>query len=118
MNARLIHALCLGCGLLLALPPAWCCYTPRVTAAPTQPTCCQKAKAPQRAPVPPPAHCPCDDRDTISPSTPGKIAADVSFPTPLAVVVPDAPRAGPVAAAPVRLAFPQPLHILQCVWLC
>jgi hypothetical protein len=122
MIARLIRLLCLGCGVLLALPPAWCCYTPSVAQPdPTEPSCCQRKEAPKPAPSPPPApeRCPCCDRLSVSTADPQKVAADVSHAAPVVVVVADSPRAGPSAdVAPIPLILSRPLRLLQCVWLC
>jgi hypothetical protein len=123
MTVRLSRFLVLGCGLLLALPPAWCCYPAALPRAPqsepSPPACCQKEKAPAPSPLPLPARCPCYDRNTVASASPEKLAADLSLPAPLAVVGPDSPCAGSTTvAAPTALAPAPPLHVLQCVWLC
>src|SRR5947207_2817909 len=113
MNGRLIHFLLLGCGLLLALPPAWCCYPVRLSPAPqSEPTpaaCCHKPQAPEPAP-PAPVRCPCDDRNTVTSAGPEKVAVDLSLPALLTLVVPDSPRVGPPAdAAPTTPVASAPL---------
>ncbi len=123
MNVRLIRLLCLGCGLLLALPPAWCCWTPEYApAAPQAPApapCCHSDPAPEPVPALP-IRCPCDDRVTVSPAGPGKGAADLNLATPHVVANIDALRASPsadVRPIPPLLSGPR-LHLLRCVWLC
>jgi hypothetical protein len=124
MSAGLIRLLSLGCGLLLALPPAWCCYNPLprgpAPAEPAHASCCHKKEAPKPAPCqPPPVHCPCYDRNTAPPAGPTKITADLSHPVPLALAAADDHRAGPpFDAGPVRLTLSPPLHLLKCLWLC
>jgi hypothetical protein len=123
MGVRLIRILCLACGLLLALPPAWCCWTPQPAPA-AQPesapaSCCHKETAPKPAPAAPPAQCPCYDRQTVAPAGSVKVAADLSPALSPVVAVADSPRAGPpAAAAPIAPPPSRPLHLLRCVWLC
>jgi hypothetical protein len=123
MTTRLIRLLCLGCGLLLGLPPAWCCWTPPLTSAPqAEPehaSCCSERPSPKPVPSQPPVRCPCDDRNTVTPAGPEKVAADLSLPAPLAVAPTDSARAGPDAGmAPLPPVLLPPLHVRQCVWLC
>jgi hypothetical protein len=126
MNARLIRLVALTCGVLLALPPAWCCYAAPCSAPTTKPepaTCCHKHKKEPARPAPscpiPPADCPWRDHHTIAPTGPEKTGAGPALPAPVALTVLDTPRAGPAAAAAViPLVLSRPLHLLQCLWLC
>jgi hypothetical protein len=124
MSAGLVRLLCLACGLLVALPPAWCCYNPlRHSPAPAEPvhaSCCHNTEAPKPAPAQPvPLRCPCYDRNTVAPAGPTKITADLSHPVPLVLAAADDHRAGlSFDAGPVRLTLSRPLHLLQCLWLC
>src|SRR5690348_2493816 len=123
MGVRLIRILCLACGLLLALPPAWCCWTPWLAPAaqPVSPhaSCCHKESAPRPAPVAPPAQCPCYDLQTVALTGPVKVAPDLALASSPVVAVVDSPRGGPPAdAAPIAPQFSRPLHLLRCVWLC
>jgi hypothetical protein len=119
-----MRTLGVACALLLALPPAWCCWTPLFApAAPQEPApapCCVKGKTPEAPVAPPlPARCPCADRQTIVAAGPHK--GVVNSPLPIASVVPvaEVPRAGPFAdAAPISRPLSRPLHLLRCVWLC
>src|SRR5438874_6873745 len=101
MNAWLIRLVCLGCGVVLALPPAWCCYASQRSAAPeakpAHACCCQKTEAPKPAPPcpSPPAHCPWYDHHTVAPSGSEKFSASPALPAPLALAVIDTPRTGP-----------------------
>jgi hypothetical protein len=121
MIARILRLLCLGCGLLLALPPAWCCWTsqPAPQAEPAHASCCHKEATPTQAPLPTPTHCPCDDIRTVTPAGPAKVAADLALPALLATAVVETPRAGaPADVAPIPPPLSRPLHLLRCVWLC
>jgi hypothetical protein len=123
MGVQLIQFLCLGCGLLLALPPAWCCWAPQLASA-AQPEskrapCCQNESAPKPTPAAPPAQCPCYDRNTTAPAAAEKVVADLSCAVQPVVAVVASPRAGPPAVAPpIPPPLSQPLHLLCCVWLC
>jgi hypothetical protein len=126
MSTRFIQFLCLACGLVVALPPAWCCWTPQLpTPAPAEPTtasCCHKHESPPPAPaVPAPPQCPCEDRCTVAAAAvaPEKVAIHLALPT--ALVLTDADTLGPglaAAVAPIPPLLSRPIHLLQCVWLC
>jgi hypothetical protein len=74
MRSVWLRSLALAAGLLLALPPGWCCILPvltaRATASPTteRGACCPccveppKGRAGDETPPPEPVRCPCDDR--------------------------------------------------------
>ncbi len=117
---------------ILALPPGWCCMLPISTAsfqndaAPTTDCdcCCdtsQPTDSPQSAPKAPrdPAKCCCGYRDLAKPSSFDYFLGDY--------VVWDAVSVAPELATQLRplitsnLAYPvasQPIHVLDCVWLC
>jgi len=125
MNAWPIRLACLGCGLLLALPPAWCCYalpcSAAPKAAPKPAPCCHQKQAPTPAPCRPqsPAHCPLCDQHTVAPPGPEKSGAGPALPSPVVAAVVEIPRAGPAAPAAAIPPDPsRPLHLLQCLWLC
>jgi hypothetical protein len=132
MQPFLRHLAPLACGLLLALPPGWCCLLqpcPARAAAPApadpgpQCPCCSHPIPPPEAPAPvPPPRCPCADRDatksgTVKPPAllpgDGLAAAPTSAPDLQPSTAPGESLAGP------NLALPSvSLHILHCVWLC
>jgi hypothetical protein len=134
MRSFLLRLASLTCGLLLTLPPGWCCMWlpgPARAAAPEQspaepccPCCCHPAQPTEPAsPAPAPApRCPCADRDATTPEAvkppalqPG---ADLGAPAPAAAG--PAPSAAP-DGLPTGLRFAlssAPLNVLHCVWLC
>ena len=122
----LVSLLGLVCGLLLAAPPAWCCYNPlRQAPAPTEPDktcgCCAKKEAPPPAPICPasPAPCPWYDHNTVAPTGPEKFGASPALFVSLSLAVLDIPCAGPSALVAAFLpVLSRPLHLLQCLWLC
>ncbi len=144
MRPLLLRLLVLACGLLLALPPGWCCLLPLCPAAqhaapvtapagpcePEETCCCCGAGA---RPVPPPASptpapipatcCPgCADRDVTAPDAvkPPVVSPDAA---PVAAL-PAGPHllSGASSAGPAAdlgpLCHSTPLHVLHCVWLC
>jgi hypothetical protein len=136
---RLCRVLALACGLLLALPPNWCCAVgigqccgPRPAASPCGKcsacpecggeSCCSSTKAPA-APAPP-AEPPCKRGCCEWPPTVAvpKAETPTADPAPAAVAAPFAPAPGSVSGAVIagRPAGPSPtpLHVLHCVWLC
>lgn len=132
MAAFLRNFLLSLCGLILALPQGWCCWstccgkTPVVEQdAPASCCCCPlptagDAENEPRAPVAPASSCQCFLRDTA----PGKATAD-SLPDLLPqALLPFMPRATSLRAAPARAAVAPagaeapPLHVLICVWRC
>ena len=138
------RVLTLVCGVLLALPPGWCCAAiagqccgPTLPSAPATSKCCTgKTCAGQTcssgcltelthehsATLPKP-NCPCDasccERPPADLPKVERPALDLGT---VGVLVPFANAADhPVVAilvnVPPRSAFP-PLHVLHCVWLC
>lgn len=71
MQSTWIKSLALCCGVLLALPPGWCCVVPSLFAAARQETepccCCPRSAEGEQSPAhdsrtPKPERCPCEDR--------------------------------------------------------
>jgi hypothetical protein len=134
MRSRFLRSLVLGCGLLLALPPGWCCTfafraakqeTPQETPKATPcccPCCAKEAPPPDPTPTPAPKapdRCPCSDRHSTAPDALKVIASDSGLVTPLPAI--DLGLSWPGISALVH--FPSPAaptasHILNCVWLC
>jgi hypothetical protein len=127
--------LMLACGLLLALPPGWCCMAPFSACAQEsakgdaqQPRpCCQhadgtsKPSAPrpsQPAPPLPLGKCPCAQHalSTDAPKAAGNDLA-LAAPPPLIDSVPFPVVADPVVIAPLPT-FDHSCRLLHCVWLC
>jgi hypothetical protein len=134
MRSRFLRSLVLGCGLLLALPPGWCCtFALRaakqgISQGPPKATpcccpCCAK-EAPPPAPTPTPApktpdRCPCADRHSTAPDAPKVFASDPGLVTPLPAI--DLAPSWPGISALVGFrspAAPTSSHVLNCVWLC
>jgi hypothetical protein len=120
--------LMLGCGLLLALPPGWCCILAIQTArqettklVPCCRSCCgnSNSSTPTPKPVPhKPGRCPCADRQTTAPENVKTFHCDLSIVAPLAALDP-APfeaNAGEPAGLPPHLC--SSAQLLHCVWLC
>jgi hypothetical protein len=135
MRPFLLRLASLTCGLLLALPPGWCClWLPgpaRAVAASTDapaepccPCCChpaQPTELPPPAPAPVP-RCPCADRDATTPEAVKPPAlqagADPGAPVPAAAdLSPSAAPGGSLPALSLALSS-APLNVLHCVWLC
>jgi hypothetical protein len=134
MQTVLLRLASLACGLVLTLPPGWCCWwlpgPARAAAAPAEapaepccPCCCHPAQPTEPAtPAPaPPRRCPCADRAATTPQAvkpPALQAGDGP-----AAVVPAAdlaPSAAPnVLFGAASPSLPSaPLNVLHCVWLC
>ncbi len=134
MRSLFLRSLMLGCGLLLALPPGWCCTfafrapkpdTPKAAPEDTPgccPCCAKKAAKPAQTPTPAPkapARCPCSDRQLVAPDAPKVFAGDLGLvvPSPVADLFTFWP--GVRSAVGHRgPAAPSSCHILNCVWLC
>ena len=135
MRSRFLRSLMLGCGLLLALPPGWCCtfaFRPAKPAPAQQeapqdtpgccPCCAKKAPRPAQTPTPAPeapARCPCSDRQLAAPDAPKVFAADMGLVVPVPVT--DLFTFWPCGRFNVALRCPaahSSSHILNCVWLC
>jgi hypothetical protein len=120
--------LVLGCGLLLALPPGWCCIFAVGTArhdvaeiAPCCRSCCDRfaPSTPTHKPAPSkPLRCPCADRQTTAPDSVKSSIVDLNVVAVLPVDEPAlhiAPLEAAIAFSPLVSTSPQILH---CVWLC
>lgn len=133
MRPFLLRLASLACGLLLALPPGWCClWLPgpaRASAAPTEvpagpccPCCNHPAQPAEPAAPAPPQRCPCADREATTPEAvkPPALQAGDSLATPVPAADDLAPSAAPGGLVPASsLALPSaPLNVLHCVWLC
>jgi hypothetical protein len=119
--------LVLTCGLLLALPPGWCCLLPQVgIRQPGKATasCCHhkdQASTPTTPKAPLPEHgppCGCVDRDSPVPSGPKTLPVDLAS-VPAVVLQPvfDGGAGAVVILTTAAVASP-PLNVLHCVWLC
>jgi hypothetical protein len=128
MRSLLLRSLVLGCGLLLALPPGWCCLPACQGTPKEQPrvcTCCggeEPGNPPARQPRPAPAEpgkCPCAGRDSTVPDGSKVFGCDLSLPAPLAAARVLLCRVGPAGVTDVDHPPPgPPLQLLHCVWGC
>jgi len=129
MDSRLLRSLVLGCGLLLALPPGWCCVpAPAVAAetpqAPREPSCCCRHPAPSEdqpapaVPAPPAGRCCCEKESTEPPSA-STVDLDPAGSLPLVdnAVCPALSLRDTAAYSGPRVHAPPP-RLLYCVWLC
>jgi hypothetical protein len=134
MRSLFLRYLVLGCSLLLALPPGWCCIfqvqarSKEVKAEVPRPigSCCGhcrgvvKPQVPTRTPVPAlPGKCPCDDRHSTTPDAHKIVGGDLLIATTDLVhdLVLSAAEAEGLAGLPVP-SSDHSLRILHCVWLC
>jgi hypothetical protein len=132
MPRRPFRVLALVCGLVLALPPGWCCLlaAPKAPVRAAAPTCdgccccCRVAHPPADPPAPPRGPfakgCCCADRNATKPAGPEMIAP---CPAPDLLAVPPAAAPAPAHLGPVLVADRPDLHsppanLLHCVWLC
>jgi hypothetical protein len=123
MSAGLIRYLCLGCGLVLALPPAWCCYVPQQSmpqaSEPARACCCchhEPTPQPAAPKLPPPGRCPYYDHHTTVPAKP---AIGPAFAVPVVLFASHASAVHLSLAAVEHPRGPsRSVHLLQCVWLC
>jgi hypothetical protein len=129
-----MRSLALMCGLILALPPGWCCMlSPRASTtgargeAKQVRSCCGHCKhsskathpsAPSRQPLPP-GKCPCTDRDATSPDAFKILGSDL--------VLTSSTSVGDAVPCSVSFGHPIEVHdppsdssflILHCVWRC
>lgn len=132
MRSSFLRFLVLGCGLLLVLPPGWCCMfaswgrkQDAPSARPCRRTCCgEENRSPTSTPTPrpaprKPARCPCADRLSTVPDTAKVFAGDPPIVAPLDAL--DLSPAQPAVDSPVGFRSPSPpsaTHILNCLWLC
>jgi hypothetical protein len=133
MRSAFSRFLLLACGLLLALPPGWCCMVPAWGTSQETPksdgpqprSCCGHSneapkpaapERPNRAPLPV-DQCPCCERST-STDAPKTVGCDQALTAPLPLIdLAAAPVAGPILDSPVFL-FDHSLRLIHCVWLC
>jgi hypothetical protein len=132
---RLLRSLVLACGLLVALPPMWCCmlYAHLQTASDTSPDspktpCCPCCKldapaqrTPAKKPAPEPGSCQlCLNRQALLPSKavhqPNIDWAVVAF-LPPPVCGPFLVQTGEEAVSVVH-PLTHELYLFKCVWLC
>lgn len=133
MVSKLVRVLALHCGLLLLLPPGWCCLFAPFTKpaghilANSKPACCghcgskrEKPSAPLRDHVPArDGKCPCGERAATAFGCPANAGPDLMFPTPGAATrVDTAYLAGSTCEPPAACSAPSHFHLLNCVWLC
>jgi hypothetical protein len=125
MRSPVLRTLVLGVGLLLALPPGWCCQAaPRPQTpeqAPIPSGCCggpRQEEPPPAAPTAPNGECCCQDNHKAPPKS-DPPTVDLAFAVPLPWPAADGlpvPSAD-VAPAATSVCF-IPLRLLLCVWLC
>jgi hypothetical protein len=132
MYLFLLRTLLLASGLLVALPPGWCCMVRSVASpqvpkrdTPTPKSCCDcckepaKPQTPEPRPLPhEPGKCPCGEHHSTAPDAPKALSLDLSLPTP-STMIDLTPfwfdgRAVSSVVSPFDLSF----RILHCVWLC
>lgn len=139
MHSRLMHTLALAGGLLLALPPGWCCMVgpwgsaQKAGSRAAVPasccgqcgSCCRTSQvpvepagpAPPQAPLPP-AKCPCGDRHATAPDGPKVVTGD------LVLLAPPTIESAPAWCASERIVLSPvfysdlSLQVLHRVWLC
>jgi hypothetical protein len=127
----LLRALVLCNGLLLGLPPGWCCpFLARAhePAPQAKPCCHHTEETEQPSPPTPPANpepgkpcdaCACQRDATVTPDT-RTLHPDVAVAIPLALAhVGTFPVGGSaLSARPDVYALSPPPQLLHCVWLC
>lgn len=135
MLAVLLRPLVFAAGLLLLLPPGWCCLLgnalPRrvavAHAAKPKTACCghcgsQHGKPSDSAPERVPGRdgkCPCGERLSTVPGHSVGVGLDLSLPVPVAGNLGEAsPPMGAAHKPTAAWADPPPHHLLNCVWLC
>jgi hypothetical protein len=135
MPRALLRSLALSCGLLLTLPPGWCCLLAHLTQRPvaagqpvnSKPACCGHCGAKQgdrsrQIPDHIPGRegkCPCGERTATAPGAPVNAGPDLLLLAPGTVTGLDtAARAVPACDPPASYSAPPHFHLLNCVWLC
>jgi hypothetical protein len=134
MVPTLVRVLALQCGMLLLLPPGWCCLLAHLTqphathtSAKPKPACCACCGGEHDSPsAPAPDHvpgregkCPCGERAATAPGASVNAGPDLMLPAPGAVTGCDtAAPAGPACEPPAAYSAPPHYHLLNCVWLC
>jgi hypothetical protein len=127
------HLLSLVAGVMLALPPGWCCILAPAAAVaaerpsvPGPPACCPGC-CPEPSPAQdeqPPSRAPCTvccgDQNVPLSKRATDYAPDATVAAlPVTVAVLPGPGGAPGRIAPAwPLSPPRALHLLQCVWLC
>jgi hypothetical protein len=123
-----LRSLVLCCGLVVALPPGWCCaieslLKPKTTRATQSCGCCPKCRNKTSEPSTPmpaaPERCPCLDRDLTAPDSPLKpdLTAAHSIATVVPVLAFDSTQCTVAMDRPVYI-LPVSSHIMNCLWLC
>src|SRR5262249_2346050 len=128
---NLARSLALSCSLIVALPPGWCCVTPpgstskaSTGSAPSH-HCCVREKcgdSPSQSPTPAPQpceRCPCMDRDLSTPEQ--SRTSDMALTPAPFVALPELPNlliASRDFGQPTTQIATNPLHVLNCTWLC
>ena len=138
MRGVIPRALVLACGVLLVLPPGWCCllargaccgHRPVVESASrkgcpcaakegTSSSCCcrEKSNPPRQTPIPANSRCCVRDLTVAKIERPAGDAALVG-PADLCASVTDSTASNLTPISPAAPSSP-PLHLLHCVWLC
>lgn len=131
MVAFVSRSLALLTGLVLALPPCWCCTltaergtTPARQEQSATHSCC----SPKQPPAPEPSPAPCAPQGPVKKCCERQTAtqADSKWRLPdlpafaAALLLPDLAPALPAVVLPVVGFDPDlpPVHVLHCVWLC
>lgn len=120
--------LMLCCGLLLALPPGWCCIFAIQPArketrkiVPHCPCCCDKSQEPNPTPKPAPhkpQRCPCADRQTTTPDSVKAMPVSLTVLAVLPVLDPTLTESLACTPAPLPTFVSSSPQLLHCVWLC
>jgi hypothetical protein len=135
MVRALLRSLALSCGLLLLLPPHWCCLLGGLTQLPpealqgakSKTACCpccggkhDTSSTPAPGQVPDrDGKCPCGERIATAPGVSVIAGPDLMLPAPGAVTGADqAAPACPAFEPPAAYTAPSHFRILNCVWLC
>ena len=135
MLPDLLRPLALTTGLLLLLPPGWCCFLANLTqppisarqsAAPKRTCCGHCGSKSEKSSRPVPDHvpgrdgkCPCGERTANAPGAPVNAGLDLSLPATVTITASVIAVTPEAACATSAAHFDQPSpHLLNCVWLC
>ena len=124
-----LRSLVLCTGLLLILPPGWCCATPRMAGqTPVKPACCPHCNAKERAPATPssvpfgpkssPKACCVAGIILIPPTVEQNNPVPTIAAAHFASAVARSGDSGTVADTAAVWPLAVPLHVLHCLWLC
>jgi hypothetical protein len=135
MLAAILRPLALCCGMLLLLPPGWCCLLAQLarpcaaaglSAKPKRACCGHCGGKRDNLPAPASDHvpgrdgkCPCGERLATAPAVPESAGSGLALPAPVAVAPSDTTAPAAVTCeTPAEHSDPPHYHVLNCVWLC